>query len=308
MGNLEQSDAWDEILRLKDTLPMRELARRFRTSPGAISAALRRAGAVNGPSGVDEVDDLPPEPGEQGRGAFGSFSAHGHGSIVPEVAAALSQIRPGSKDSLIAQHAHALGSLPDAEVARRAGVSIRTIASFRARHGIPGYRGPRRAQRVRPGREVDNTPAERGARGVNGPGQFAGGAEEPTRGHGGGTVERGAAERGADERANPAAGILSRGRPVDPRVAPTTTRDLNTRDQRMRASADQGRDRDDAGARGSHDELVRRAWQVIWRDAAGEHRAVLLAPSLTEAAEAAERAAVSGEIVGLALVGVVLDA
>jgi hypothetical protein len=34
--------------------------------------------------------------------------------------------------------------VPDADVAKRAGVSVRTIASFRSRHDISGYRGPRR--------------------------------------------------------------------------------------------------------------------------------------------------------------------
>jgi len=37
-----------------------------------------------------------------------------------------------------------LGNIPDALVAKRAGVSVRTIASFRARHDISGYKGPRR--------------------------------------------------------------------------------------------------------------------------------------------------------------------
>jgi len=42
-----------------------------------------------------------------------------------------------------------LGTVPDADVAKKAGVSVRTIASFRARHGIPGYSGPRRPSKNR---------------------------------------------------------------------------------------------------------------------------------------------------------------
>jgi hypothetical protein len=159
---IEQSASWPEILRLKDSLSLRELSQRFQTSPGAISAAFKRTGTVRvppqagawDPSSADvDGDDLPPEPGEEGHAARGAFTVApparaalgGEGaSMLPEVAAALSRIRAGSKDALIAQHAAALGQVPDAEVARRAGVSVRTIASFRARHHIPGYRGPRR--------------------------------------------------------------------------------------------------------------------------------------------------------------------
>jgi hypothetical protein len=134
---LEHQPFWPEVLRHKDALPLRDLAVRFRTSPGAISAAFKRTGTVRvppQPSSDVDLDTVTPEPP----------LATPSGGVLPEVAAAIARIRPGSKDSLIAQHATALGQLPDAEVARLAGVSVRTIASFRARHQIPGYRGPRR--------------------------------------------------------------------------------------------------------------------------------------------------------------------
>jgi hypothetical protein len=134
---LEHQPFWPEILRHKDALPLRDLATRFRTSPGAISAAFKRTGTVR----------VPPQPTGEAEGDTGHVEAPlstPSGGVLPEVAAAIARIRPGSKDSLIAQHATALGQLPDAEVARLAGVSVRTIASFRARHQIPGYRGPRR--------------------------------------------------------------------------------------------------------------------------------------------------------------------
>lgn len=253
MANLEHSDSWEEILRLKEALPLRELARRFQTTPGLISAALRRVAGVGSPEvgaeGDGGDDDLPPEPGEA---PFRGTGSGGLGPVLPEVTAALQQIRAGSKDVMIALHAAALGQVPDAEVARRAGVSIRTIASFRARHGIPGYRGPRRAVRVRASSKpaVATTPAP--------------------------------AARASAPRAGRAA-----------QAAP--------------AAQDRRRSEADRAPRHEADAESRRAWQVIWRDAAGEHRAVLLAGKLTEAAVAAERASVGGEIVGLALVGVVLD-
>jgi len=37
-----------------------------------------------------------------------------------------------------------LGKVPDADIADKAGVSVRTVASFRSRHDIAGYSGPRR--------------------------------------------------------------------------------------------------------------------------------------------------------------------
>ncbi len=132
---LEHTAQWNDILRLKDELPLRELASRFSTTPGAISAAFKRTGTHRSPFGVQaRMDSLPPEPGEE--------SAEG---LTPEQARALRNIRPGSKDALIVRHIAKLGIRPDAEVAREAGVSVRTIASFRARHNIGGYKGPRRS-------------------------------------------------------------------------------------------------------------------------------------------------------------------
>lgn len=133
MTNLEQQAAWSRILELKDQLSLKDLAERFDTTPGAISAAFKRTGTARSPAPRDD-DDLPPEPG----------SDDGD-DLDPRVKAAMSRIRPGSKDAHIAAHAELLGKVPDGEVARKANVSVRTVASFRSRHGIPGYRGPRRS-------------------------------------------------------------------------------------------------------------------------------------------------------------------
>ncbi|MBX2801184.1 MAG: hypothetical protein KTR31_26120 [Myxococcales bacterium] len=117
---------------------MRELAEQFKVTPGAISAAFKRTGVTRraappGPrarrkSRVD-AEALPPEPGESSDSA-----------------------RPGSKDALILPFKGKLGNVPDAEVADEAGVSVRTIASFRARNGIAGYTGPRRRRKKGGGR------------------------------------------------------------------------------------------------------------------------------------------------------------
>lgn len=137
MRKIETFSWWNDLLKLKDQYSLRELADRFDVTPGAITAAFKRTGtsrrsAPPGPRNrrpasapppvVEEL--LPPEPGD---GADADPAG-----------------RPGSKDTRIATHAALLGTVPDAEVARKAGVSVRTVAAYRARVGIPGYTGPRR--------------------------------------------------------------------------------------------------------------------------------------------------------------------
>jgi len=128
---LEHTEHWAEILAMRDEHSLRAIGERFGATPGQVSAALCRAGARWGPPAptlvLGEDDDLPPEPGEES-------SAHGQRA----------RARPGSKDSLIIDHLDKLGRRPDAEVAALAGVSVRTVASFRARNEIAGYAGPRR--------------------------------------------------------------------------------------------------------------------------------------------------------------------
>jgi hypothetical protein len=132
MRRIETYDWWPELVRRKDELSLRELAERFDVTPGAISAAFRRTGlsrkaAPPGPrirrkaSGGDEL--LPPEPGEGEEGTTA---------------------RPGSKDTRILPYLKMLGQVPDSDVAKKAGVSVRTIASFRARNNVGGYKGPRK--------------------------------------------------------------------------------------------------------------------------------------------------------------------
>ena len=136
MRRLETLGFWQELIELKDELSLRELAAKFNVTPGAISAALKRTGVTRLPA--------PPGPRAARKRANGASAEIRSATnlAVNDDDAVLS--RPGSKDPLIYAHYDALGSVPDAEVARRAGVSVRTIASFRARHDIGGYKGPRR--------------------------------------------------------------------------------------------------------------------------------------------------------------------
>lgn len=147
MRKIETYDWWPELLAMKDELSLRELAERFDVTPGAISAAFKRTGTTRkpappGPRALRKRrgngdDDLPPEPDDL---EYGEDDGSGRRRPNP---------RPGSKDQKILAHYELLGDVPDAEVAREAGVSVRTIASFRSRHDIPGYTGPRRTSGAR---------------------------------------------------------------------------------------------------------------------------------------------------------------
>ena len=107
---LENEPWWPDLLAQKDDRSLRELAGEFGTTPGAISLALKKTNTSRVPQG----ESLPPEVGEP---------------------------RPGSKDTKIEPFRELLGQVPDSEVAKQAGVSVRTIASFRSRNQIGGYRG-----------------------------------------------------------------------------------------------------------------------------------------------------------------------
>ena len=149
MRRLETLDFWPDLLALKDELSLRELSERFGVTPGAISAALKRTGTTRNPAppgpraarkSRDRGDDLPPEPGASSTGRSSDEGDH-DGSEPPPP-------RPGSKDHLLLPHWDLLGAVPDADVAREAGVSVRTVASFRTRHEISGYSGPRRTSKA----------------------------------------------------------------------------------------------------------------------------------------------------------------
>lgn len=110
---LEQEPWWDDLVAKKDTHSLRELAEEFGVSAGAISLALKKTNTSKVPQGGSDMSDDTDTPAS----------------------------RPGSKDHLIEPLLDQLGQVSDAEVARKAGVSVRTVASYRARNQIGGYKG-----------------------------------------------------------------------------------------------------------------------------------------------------------------------
>lgn len=112
---------WDEAVRLKDDMSLRELADHLGVPVSQLVAELRQRGV-----------------GRQGASATPAPEPR---STPPARAPSR---RSGSKDVQIEAYFHLLGKVPDSEVARMSGVSVRTVASYRARNDIGGYDGPRR--------------------------------------------------------------------------------------------------------------------------------------------------------------------
>ena len=115
-GASEADPAWlAEAITRKDDMTMRDLAAHLGVAITELSAVFRAHGVQRTARGPASTED----------------------STTPFS-------RPGSKDALIEAHYELLGAVPDADIARLARVSVRTVASYRARHAIPGYEGPRR--------------------------------------------------------------------------------------------------------------------------------------------------------------------
>lgn len=167
MRRLESFDWWPDLIEEKDKLSLRELASKYGVTPGAISAALKREGisrraAPPGPRGSRDGDDsLPPEKGA-------GSSNGGERRIVRPDRTTETGGRPGSKDDLILQHIDKVSTRPDRDIAEEIGVSVRTLASFRARHKIAPYKGPRtsrkaggRRSKIDPHRDILGTVPDR---------------------------------------------------------------------------------------------------------------------------------------------------
>jgi hypothetical protein len=156
---------------------------------------------------------------------------------------------------------------------------VRTVASFRARHNIPGYRGPRRSPRARAARRSrldpfaellgsvpDRVVADRAGVSLNAVRNYR--------------VKRGIAAAARD-RAREEGAAEAGGATVSPggsSAAPAVV-----------------------------DASGRQAWRVTWRTSEGERHGVLVARDLIEAAEMATKARLGGEVVGLMLAGTMLD-
>lgn len=120
---------WDEALARKDSMQLKELAAHLGVPLSTLVSAFKLHGVSRQPQVSAPVESVPEVE---------------MSNETTETASTSIDARHGSKDGNILKHAHLLGKIPDAEVAKLSNVSVRTIASFRARNKIPGYKGPRR--------------------------------------------------------------------------------------------------------------------------------------------------------------------
>lgn len=127
---LEESESWAQIVEAVQTRSLKEVAVEYGVRPGALSAALIRAGVQRAPVPAEGAAP-PPKKARRKRATSASAPSEVNGL----------EVRAGTKDADIARYKDELGVEPDHVIAERAGVSARTVASFRRRHGIKGRRG-----------------------------------------------------------------------------------------------------------------------------------------------------------------------
>ena len=151
---LEQQAWWPAFLERRNQQSMRELAKEFDVPLSELVLALRRTQTPRTPVWSDEA------------------AAEGDAPPAGEVTMGPPRTRPGSKDERIDQIRDQLGAISDREAAELAGVSQRTITSYRQRHSISAFtgrgaaKGSRRRSKLDPfvelvGRLPDREVAER---------------------------------------------------------------------------------------------------------------------------------------------------
>jgi hypothetical protein len=115
MGQLlENTEVWMSVQADLNRMSLVEVAAKHGVKAGSIAAAMRRTGTQRQVR-IEEDVALPPEPEDAG----GSGSA--------------------SKQHLMEPYRGLLGKESDSVIAKKAGVSARTVAAYRMRLKIPGY-------------------------------------------------------------------------------------------------------------------------------------------------------------------------
>lgn len=109
---LESEAYWPQLVALKDKLSLRQLAKRFHTSPAAIVSALKRTGLSRKAVAPRRSSTKASKPEAMARSK-----------------------RPG-RVSKVEPFATMLGQVPDRVVAERAGVTVAAVRQFRAKRGI----------------------------------------------------------------------------------------------------------------------------------------------------------------------------
>ena len=136
MKKVEDHPWWPELLKLKDSLSLRELSERFGASPAGIANALKRNGI--------------------------SRKAAPAGPRKPEKGGTRSKRR--GRTSKLSQFQDQMGKVVDREIAERAGVTVSAVTNYRRRHNIKASGGQGRP-RKRPEGTVAPKLRRAGARG-----------------------------------------------------------------------------------------------------------------------------------------------
>lgn len=109
---LEETKGWKAIRKDLMSATLVDVAKLHEVNAGLIAAAIKRTGFTR--EAIRSHEDLPPEPSEGRK-------------------------KGPSKAHLLEPYEELLGKEPDAAIARKAGVSTRTVATYRQRKQIPGY-------------------------------------------------------------------------------------------------------------------------------------------------------------------------
>ena len=117
---MESATWWSELLEVKDTLPLPELAQRFRVPPEALAATLRRTQTKRQPYRRPAHHKVSPAKPVKSRVSRGGRRVGGRSKLDP--------------------FRDAIGTAPDGEIAQRAGVSRSAVRAYRKRHGIRAHR------------------------------------------------------------------------------------------------------------------------------------------------------------------------
>lgn len=146
---LEQSEAWPKIKEALGERSIKEVADEFGVTSGAITLALVRTNTKRDPVGSAGAPPPPPRKEKTGRKTE-SVEVNGL------------HVRKGTSDEKIAPFAERLGVDTDANIAEDAGVSPRTVATFRRRNGIKGKRGRRPSKKKAASKTKSELPPEKG--------------------------------------------------------------------------------------------------------------------------------------------------
>jgi hypothetical protein len=139
---LETQPWWGDFMRQKDSSSLRELAARYGVSIGGLVATMKRIGVDRSaqPPGRRRDQNVPTPTSVRTRATkVASAPSRPEASTAAPIPAPTLAAKPKMRQSKLSPFAHLIGTVPDAEVARRAGVTTAAVYFHRMRHGAPRF-------------------------------------------------------------------------------------------------------------------------------------------------------------------------